>query len=172
MCSYRHAKLDIAMLITMRSRLTDSLMMGSRESNNSVRLSIHHTFNIWEVAAKVRRATSNRPQRLQEIFRMPCKRMNSEKIDVWTSILPPCSLAKLWSWSIFQANSLSVEMVQEDNSTNVFAEGQQIKLFRDILLGSMDVPSQQDIQEISTCEISLSLACLACFFYNHGQKKG
>lgn len=52
MCWYRHAKLDIAMLITMWSQLTDSLMMGSCKTNNSVWLSIHHTFNIWEVAAE------------------------------------------------------------------------------------------------------------------------
>lgn len=46
MCSYRHAKLDIAMVITMWSKPTDSLMMGSCKRNVGVRLSIHHTFNI------------------------------------------------------------------------------------------------------------------------------
>lgn len=46
MCSHRHAKLDIAMVITMWSQLTDSLMMGSCKRNDTVRLSILRTFNI------------------------------------------------------------------------------------------------------------------------------
>lgn len=46
-------------------------MMGSCERNDSVRLSILRTFNIWEVAAKAQHAASNQLQQLEELLRMP-----------------------------------------------------------------------------------------------------
>lgn len=128
MCSYTHAKLDIAMVITMWSQLTDSLMMGSCEQNSSVRLSIHHTFNIWEVAGKAQQAASNRPLRLEEIFRMPHGLMNLERIEfgheycghlVWQS-----AGAVAGGDNILEIKCLSMQTVQENNQNNVFPKGE------------------------------------------------